>query len=127
MSRTVYDSNNNATIANGGSLSNAIPLGGAVPCALVLPAAWTAANITFSGSVDGVNFGSIFDGDAGAEAEYKLTTTFTAASGGENRAIPLNPDRFQGYNWIKVRSGTQGAPVAQGAQRVIQIGLRDFS
>lgn len=125
MSRTVYDT---VTIANGGSLSNALALGGAVPCALVLPAAWTAANITFSGSVDGVVFGSIFDGDAGAEAEYKVTTTYTAASGsGENRAIPINPDRFQGYNYIKVRSGTQGTPVNQGAARTIQMGLRDFS
>lgn len=124
MSRTVLDS---VLIASGASVSSVLQLGGAVPCALVLPAAWTAANITFLGSVDGINYGAIFDGDAGSESEYKLTTTYTAQAGGENRAIPMNPDRFQGYNYIKLRSGTQAVAVAQGAARTIQVGLRDFS
>jgi hypothetical protein len=97
-----------------------------LPYLLVLPAAWTAANVTFQVSVDGTTFGGLFAGDAGTEAEYKLTTTYTAASGSIVRAIPIDGNKFQGAAFVKVQSGVTGTTVNQGADRIVTIGLRDL-
>lgn len=120
MARTVYATG--TFTATSQALTGAIDLGGAVPCCVVLPQTWAAANITFLGSVDGVIYGDIFNGDAGAESAYTLTTTGTTY-----RVIWIDPNKFQGLTYLKIRSGTAGAPVNQAAGTVIQVGLRDFS
>lgn len=120
MSRTVY-----ATAvfpATSLALSNAVPLEGATPGVLVLPATWAAANITFQGSVDGVTFGDIWTGDSGAAAEYTVSTAALAT-----RCLVIDWNKFVGFTHIKVRSGTGGIPVNQAANAVVQVGLRDFS
>lgn len=102
-----------ATIANGASLSGAVdlrPYGS--PARLVIPAAWTTANITVQTSYDGVNFNDLYD---------SLGTEYTVTVGGASRSVMLPLADFIGVEWIKLRSGTTGTPVAQGAARTINI------
>ena len=102
-----------ATIANGASLSGAVdlrPYG--TPARLVIPAAWTTANITIQTSYDGVNFNDFYDS---VGSEYTITV------GGASRSILLPLADFIGVEWIKLRSGTTGTPVNQAADRTISI------
>jgi len=101
----------NALIANGTSLSGVIDLGEAQVVAIVTPAAWTAAGLAFQGSVDGTNFFSVVS-SAGAEATI---TTAVNQCILVTQALP---------RYIKVRSGTQGTPVNQGADRLLQLALQ---
>lgn len=106
------------TIANGASVtSTGGPVGDGVIdlrkkslVGIQMPAAWTAANLTFSASMDGgVTFNDLYD-DSGTER------TVTAAAG---RSITLDPMRFLGCTHLKIRSGTSAAAVNQGAARTI--------
>lgn len=99
----------NISIANGASLSSAIDLDENGIVALQMPSAWTAANLTFQGSYDGVTFADVYD-SAGTE----LSVTAAAS-----RYIVLTPATFAGLRHLKVRSGTTGTPVNQGAARTI--------
>ena len=62
--------NISATIANGASLSGALDLNERTPVALLMPAAWTAASITFQASFDNSTFYNVFTAAGG---EYTLT------------------------------------------------------
>ena len=106
------------TIANGASLSSTggdgnagiIDLRNKSLVGIQMPSAWTAANLTFQGSMDdGVTFANLYD-DTGAER------TVTAAV---DRAITLDPAKFMGLTHLKVRSGTGAAAVNQGAARTL--------
>ncbi|MGC8807880.1 MAG: hypothetical protein ACP5QB_10130 [Thiomonas sp.] len=109
------------TIGSGQSLSPAVELkpqgraGFCTAAALVMPSAWTAADITFQASVDGQTFGDLFD-DAGSEVVVK------AAAG---RVIAMASAYFWGIRWVRIRSGTSAAPVAQGASRTLTILCRE--
>jgi hypothetical protein len=105
-----------ATIANGASLSGAVSLEGATPLAIVMPSAWTAANLTFQASEDESTYNDMYD-YAGTEV------TVTAAA---SRHIWLSPNEWVGAKSIKVRSGTTGTPVNQGAARTITILARQY-
>lgn len=110
------DGSQTATIAAGGQLSTPIYLGGQIPYNLQLPpSGWTASNINFYGSVDGVTFAPLYTADAGTEALYTLTSTGTGG-----RVYALNPNVFAGLRAIKVNAVT----VQVGAS-TIQVGLRD--
>lgn len=102
-----------AAIANGAALSAAISLTTGRLFAIQMPAAWTAANLTFQASYDGgATFCDMYD-DAGTEV------TVTAAA---SRYIYIsNPMAWMGVQVIKVRSGTTGSPVNQGGDRVVQL------
>lgn len=101
-----------ATIANGASLSGTVDLGTNRLFAIVMPASWTTANLTFQVSADGTNFFDLYD-DAGTEV------AFTAAA---SRVIQnSNPGRWLGFRYLKVRSGTSGTPVNQGGARSLTI------
>jgi hypothetical protein len=100
-------------IAEDESLSTAVRLGGDIPVELIMPAAWTAAALTFQTSSDGVTYQDLYT-DAAAE----VTVQAAAA-----RNIKLNPETFTGINYLKIRSGTSGTPVAQAAARTIQISV----
>ena len=105
-------SSQEASIANGASLSGAVVLPPAeYLCGISMPAAWTAANLTFQASFDGTTYYDLYDQDG---TELNITA---AAS----RHIVLNPDNFWGFKWLKVRSGTTGTPVNQGAARTITL------
>lgn len=109
------------TIANGASLSGAADLtafadqGYPKPIALLMPAAWTSAAITVQASEDGSTFYNVF---VQGGTEYTLTTPLAS------QYIILTPGDLRGANYIKIRSGTSGSPVNQGAARTIQILLQ---
>lgn len=96
-----------ATIANGASLSDAIQTDGSTLVGIIMPAAWTAANLTLQMSHDDSTYNNVYD-ETGTEK-----TIVASAS----RYILLNPADFLGANSLKVRSGTSGTPVNQGADR----------
>ena len=107
-----------ATIANGAALSGAVDLGSVIPgneiVGLVMPIAWTAAAMTFQGSADGTNFYDLYN-DAGTELNFTV---------GASQAIGLRQDAraiLGRWRHIKVRSGTTGTPMNQGAERVITL------
>jgi len=104
-----------ATIANGQALSTVVGFGGDyVPVALIMPSAWTAADLTFQASDDAGGFKDIY---SAANAELAINV---AAS----RFIPITPTNFQATDRIKIRSGTAGVPVNQAAERVITVVCR---
>jgi hypothetical protein len=100
-----------ATIANGASLSGAIDLGQSRAARIVMPAAWTAADLTVQTSYDGVTYNNLYNSDG---TEY----TIKAAA---SRSILLSLVDFIGIRFLKLRSGTSGTPVNQGADRVLTV------
>jgi hypothetical protein len=105
-----------ATIANGASLSDAVDLLKHEVVGLVMPSAWTAASVTFQGSQDGSTYNDLYD-SGGTEKSYTV-----AAS----RHVLLSaPEDFRGVRYLKVRSGTAGTPVNQGAERIIKVLIKD--
>jgi hypothetical protein len=100
------------TIANGASLSGAVDLGIYRGFAIQMPAAWTAANLTFQGSSDCSTYANLYD-DTGTEV------LVTAAA--STYIVFSSPAKFQGLRCLKIRSGTSGAAVNQGADRILTV------
>ncbi len=98
------------TIANGQSLSDAVDVGSGRVLGFNLPTL-TAAVLTFQGSDDGVTFANLKDA-AGVEVQVSSST------GG---IFVTAPAALQAVVFLKIRTGTAGAPVNQGAQRVIGV------
>ena len=92
-------------IANGASLSAEVDTGAQTLVGIVMPAAWTAAALTFQVGVGGGAPWLEHYSAAGVE------TTFTVAAG---QYIAVDPTLWRGVNAIKLRSGTAAAPVNQG-------------
>lgn len=103
-----------AAIAAGQSLSGVVGLTEHTLHGILIPSVWTAANLTFQVSVDGVNFAEMYD-DAGNEI------TVQAAAG---QYLALDPARWRAINCLKVRSGTSGSPVNQVAAAAIVLQTR---
>lgn len=103
------------TIASGASLSSAVRIDtGSVLVALQTPASWTAADLTLQGSVDGVTYNNLYDSTG---SEYSI-------AGAASRFIHVaDPVLLMGLHYLKVRSGTSGTPVNQGADRIIKLAL----
>jgi hypothetical protein len=101
-----------ATIANGESLSGAVELQGFKFFSIVMPAAWTTANLTFQGSDDGVTFQDIYMNGA------EVVETVIA---GKTYAIDQNILALAAIPYLKIRSGTSASAVAQAAQRSIKV------
>jgi hypothetical protein len=108
-----------ATIANGASLSDSVFVDGRLS-GIITPAAWTAAAITFQASVDGSSFFDVYD-----DALETTAVERTIASGnvGTSRFLALSLVDWTAVTYVKVRSGTTGTPVNQGAQRVLTLVL----
>lgn len=107
----------NAVIAAGASLSGSIFLGGSCISSINIPSNWTAANITLQGSFDGVNFFNLYDN---AGSEIVLTAVANTILGiPRTTAIPC-------LIAIKVRSGTNGAPVNQVNAVTVPLLVRDY-
>ena len=103
------------TIASGQSLSGPINLGGLRLFGIVMPATWTAANLTFQMSADnGVTWNNLYD-SSGAEI---------VVTAGTSRCIVFDPTNYSALQWIQVRSGTSATPVAQGANATMTLVLR---
>lgn len=103
-----------ALIANGAALSGALFLGEQVLVGLLMSAAWTAASLTFQISIDGgVTWNDLYD-DSGTE----VTLAPTSPAG---KYMAISPDPFAGAVFLKIRSGTTGSPVNQGADRTLTL------
>ena len=104
-----------ATILNTASLSAAVELDGHSVERIIMPAAWTAADLTFQVSDDG---GTTFQNlywDWGAEFVIDAAVATT---------IELSPFcKLSNIDQLKVRSGTSGVPVAQAADRIIRLSV----
>lgn len=100
------------TIATGATgLSGAIDLDTGTLSALIMPAAWTAAGLSFQISVDGTNFFDFYD-----KTNAEITMSVAAS-----RAYQLDPSNWLGIRYMKIRSGTTGTPVNQAASRTITL------
>lgn len=103
-----------ATIENGASLSDAIDCSLGRLAHIEMPASWTTANLTLQASdaLDGT-YNNLYDSFG---TEYAI---IAAAS----RSIIVPLADFLGVRYLKVRSGTAGTPVNQGAEREIVLTL----
>lgn len=106
-----------ATIANGASLSDAVDVAGGEVIGIYLPTI-TSAAITFQASHDGTTFGDLYT-SGGSEQ------TLGAASTGAR--FLLMPAGISGIASLKVRSGTTGSAVNQGAERLIKLVIKNVS
>jgi len=107
-----------ATILNGASLSDAVELKGHSVLRIAMPAAWTAADLSFQVSDDGTTFRNVY-WDWGPEMVVDADVSMT---------IELSPFvQLRHINQIKVRSGPSAGAVAQGGDRliVLAVGVKD--
>jgi hypothetical protein len=100
-----------ATIANGASLSDAVAVAaGKTVRGVIIPSAWTAAQLSFDVSHDdGVTYTSLRDPAGNEHVNAVSVSTF----------IPF--PTVVGVTHIKIRSGILGTVVAQGAQRLLTV------
>lgn len=106
-------------IANGASLSEAVgPLDGLRLVGIQMPATWTSAELTFDASVDGLTYQSVYDayGELQFATPVEGTYFMMLDIGNLGWIGPLPQVRY-----LKVRSGTAGTPVAQGAARTLTL------
>jgi hypothetical protein len=102
-------------IANGTAISAATPLGAKTLVGLSMPAAWTAAGLSFQVSPDGgTTWQELVDTTGAAISFTVAAATF----------MQVTPSSWRGVNMIKVRSGTSGSPVNQGADRTLTLAVR---
>jgi hypothetical protein len=113
MSWPELRSTETATIANGASLSGAVDLTAGVLVGIQMPT-WTAAVLTFQGSADDTTYTNVYT-DGGSE--------FTVQTASD-RFVQVDPVDFVGIRYLKVRSGTSGSAVNQGAERVLTLVVR---
>lgn len=103
------------TILNGTSISSAAADFGTMARlkAILMPAAWDAADISFQVSDDGVSFANLIDD---ANNAVKCTSPGAGKMVGLRQDISRALSRFQ---FVKIQSGTPGATVNQTADRAI--------
>ncbi len=105
-----------AVIASGQSVSADVDTGGATVLMIGLPSAWTAADLTFQ---VGDGLGGWMNLHSADGTEY----TVKAAAG---RCVLLPPADFARVRYLRVRSGTSATPVAQAAERTVQLHARQL-
>jgi hypothetical protein len=104
-----------ATIANNASLSAAVDIGLMRSIGIIMPATWTTADLTFSVcDTLGGTYSNLYDA-AGTEVDIPVAQAkaYTLSAAMTRLIAP--------WRYIKVRSGTSGAAVNQGGQRIITI------
>lgn len=101
-----------ATIANGAAESDIVQLNDQVPVAVIMPSAWTTADLAFSASLDGTNFYPVVD----MEGAAVIVDGPPAAS-----MVALPHQQLLGARFLKLRSidVSDGTPENQLAERVI--------
>lgn len=98
-------------IANAASLSGSIDARGKRLARVLVPTVWTAANLTFQTSADGVTFNDLYD-DSGLEV-------VVTAVAGKVASISINAISLSDLMYLKIRSGTSAVPVTQTADRTL--------
>ena len=110
-----------ATILAAASLSDEIQLNGLMIEAIIMPAAWTAAGLSFQAAdalaANGGTYLPLFD-----VAGVEITATVAAS---QRHVLPIS--LIRGHNYIRLRSGTSAVPVVQGSNAIITLLCRDFS
>jgi len=76
---------------------------------IIVPTGWTAANLTFQVSEDGVTFYELYN-DTGTAISVTVPVTTGCALNLQHTTWGM------GFNYIKIRSGTAGSPVNQSSQ-----------
>ena len=79
---------------------------------IIMPQAWTAANVTILGSPFGANFYDLYDGLPGTELMFNLRPGVM---------VSINPNRLRCCAAIRLRSGTHAAPIVQATTRTFGI------
>jgi hypothetical protein len=103
------------TIANGAALSGAVDTRGATIEAIEMPAAWTAADLTFQAADSETGtFSDVYDALGGE------ITVVVAASRTVTIQDPFDYN-MRGLRYVKVRSGTSGTPVNQAGARTLYL------
>lgn len=125
-------------IAEGQSLSGAIDVSRVRHVVkLHMPAAWTGDTITFQVSPDGEVWRDLFTFPRG---EPSISVSVSTGEGGgssaisdepverevsikvgASQAVPVSGLSLAGEAFLKIRSGTKGAPVAQPATRIVKL------
>lgn len=108
-----------AAIGNGQSLSTAVQLTEGQLVGLVIPSAWTAAAVSFDASWDG---GTTYAPLYSQTGEVNVPSGYIATA--ERRYFGIDPVAFLGVTHLKVRSGLNGAAVAQGGARTVTLVMR---
>ena len=112
-----------ATIPNGQAVSNAINLGGSQIAAILMPAAWTGADLTFEASIDGsTGWAQVWD-DANGEVLIAAATTAARVGDWLVPSVAIM-QKLRGLNWIRLVSGNTAANVNQGAARAFTVLLK---
>ena len=109
-------STDTVTIAAAASLSDAVDLETSTLMAVIMPAAWDAAGLTFEVSHNGTDWVDLYN----EFGELLVTVADT------DRYIHLTPAEWVGVRHVKVRSGTSAAAVAQAAERVITLVVKEL-
>jgi hypothetical protein len=102
------------TITNGTSLSAAVDIGNAGIVRVLMPATWTAAVLTAQVSQDNATFYDLYNADG---TEWSATVA-------ANHAVVMDVTVWTGMRYVKLRSGTGGAAVNQGGDRILTLVTR---
>ena len=103
-----------STIANGQSLSGVIDLEGRTMVGIIMPAAWTAASLTFQACATQTGTYSDLYDDSGIEVAVQ-------AAAARAIAVDLAALKLAPWRYLRIRSGTSGTPVNQGAERILTL------
>lgn len=114
--RTVID----VTIANGVALSAEVNVGGKRIVGIVMPAVWTAANLSIQALLDepaalpkAPVYGEVFDQAGAAIAITAVVASYNV----------INAQVLPALGRIRIRSGTSAVPVNQGGIRTLRLVL----
>lgn len=105
------------TIASGSALGDALlNLGNQHLVGISMPAAWTAAALTFQHSLDGSAWQNCYD-------QYGAEISLTVAA---DTFVVVPPLLIVAPAWLRVRSGTSASPVNQAADRTLTLRLQRY-
>ena len=103
-------------ITSDDEVTPAISLLGLTPVAIIMPAGWDAAALTFQAADTDGNFLDMYDDD-GVEVSVDADA---------DRHIRLVPSEWVNIKQLIIRSGTTGTPVSQSADRTFTILTRNY-
>ncbi len=104
-----------AVIASGASVSTLVVLGGCTPAAILMPSAWTAANVGIQATVDNATYYDVFD-------QYGSKLGIVAAA---SRWIVLTPSDTWSFFSLRLTSiDSAGTAVNQAAARTMTVVCR---
>lgn len=105
--------NINVIIPAGNSISDAVDLTTREPIALICPAAWDVAKLSFQCSLDGSNF---------YDVSHVLTDQVVTMPIVPGHWVPLDTRIFPpNAIWLKLRSGHPVEPIAQSDDRLFLV------